>query len=195
MPEEKLCPVVDSYIRHARAYWSGVEGSIRDVYQIQLETFDELRDNPGALIRDPATQKLRAFFCLHGLAVLLNTRLLGNKPQQKFPLTREGIQSLIQFCNSARDASEVKLYASQLSSTQQGTVKLLSIEKDTVVALTNIIIEAAEYFRPRLATEGPLAGMGRFYARGLMSVRAPSDRFIQYGRELINVSKMSIAER
>ena len=189
MPEEKLCPVVGSYIRSAKAYWRTVEAPIREIYQVQLEGFDELKDNPNALIKDPTTQKLRAFYCLHGLFMLLRGRMKGL--DQKLPLTREGIQSLIKFSKQARDSSEVQLYARQIGGAPSSIIKMQAISTDTVIKLTDTIIEAAEYFRPRLVTEGPLASMGKYYAQGLEAIRASSDVFLQHGRELINVSKLN----
>lgn len=188
MPEEKICPVVESYVRHTMRYWQAVRSPILEIYGHSLEGIEELKDSPNALVCDLTTQKLRAFYCLHGLFALMRGKIGG--PAQKLPLTREGIQSLIAFCRETRDATEVKLYVAQLTSAQ-GWTKLLSLEADTIIGLTDTIVDAAEYFRPRLSTEGPLSGMGRFYAQGLMAVKASPENFLQHGRELLNVSMMS----
>ncbi len=184
MPEEKICPVVNAYLRYTKAYWHGVHDLVREAYDMQFEQLHELRDNPNALIRDPMTRRLRAFYCLHSLFLLVRP---VDTLTKELPLTREGIQSLTKFCIEARDAAEVRLYANQISGAT-GTVQLRSLDVQRVVLLTDIIVDAAEYLRPRLATAGPLAGMGRFFAKGLKAAGASSDRFIQSGRELLNVT-------
>lgn len=184
----KLCPVVGSYIYHTRGFYGSQFTFDFGIYTDVVTRLEELEENPLALVRDPATQKLRAFYCLHGLFVLLRTRLGG--PSYRLPLTREGIQSLIQFCSEARDSAEVRLYAAQLGA-KTATDELTKINTEVLIGLTNTIVEAAEYLRPRLASKGPLSKMGRLYVQGLISVRAPSDAFIKHLRELINVSNMN----
>src|SRR5262245_60749177 len=182
MPEE-ICPVVDAYLRHSRAYWEGCDPSIREVFAIDLAQLDDLRESPNAKIMDESTQKLRAFYCLHGLVVIMQVRL-GLK-DQRLPLTRAGIQSLIKFCREARDEAEVNLYVGQLVG-KQGVSGLKDLESERLINVTNIVIEASTYFRPRLATSGPLLGMGKFLSKGLATIRAPMEKFIHEGRQLLN---------
>jgi len=187
MPEEKICPVVGAYIHAASDYWSHYSSDSRahELYAEVLEAFDDLKEDPLARISDPATQKLRAFYCLHGLFILLRARL--GEPILVLPLTREGIQSLIKFCSKTRDATEVALYVEQLKGSK--IADLLKVTSDSLIGLSNAIVEAGEYLRPRLRTDGPLSGMGRFYVRGLIAVHEPSESFLRHARELINVSK------
>lgn len=185
MPDEKICPVVASYVRCSKEYLrESFPKDLGPLFGPALDAFDELEESPLALVKDYTTQKLRAFCCLHGLFVVLRTRLGG--PVHKLPLTREGIQFLIKFCSETRDRVEVKLYVDQLSGGSP-TTPLVQLETERLIALTDTIVEAGEYLRPRLATEGPLSGMGRLYAQGLANVLAPSDSFIRHGRDLLNV--------
>ena len=187
MPD-KICPVVDAYLRHAREHWLS-DPNASALYWSAIEGLEELRESPLAQIQDPATQKLRGFFCLHGLFVLLRTRLGG--PTHQLPLTREGINSLIDFCSKARDSEEVKIYVNELMPKGTGIADLEKWQSQLLIQLTDTIVRAGEYFRPRLRSDGPVGSMGRYYAYGLICVRAPADRFVTHARELLNVSNMN----
>jgi hypothetical protein len=184
MPDEKICPVAGSYLGCAIAHWM-FHPNASALYWDIVEALKELKEDPLTGLRDHATQRLRAFFCLHGLFVLLRTRLGG--PYHKLPLTREGIQHLIEFCSQARDTAEVELYATQLSS-QPIVADLMKMNTETLIALTDTIVEAGEYLRPRLANKKSMAGMGKLYVKGLLAVHAPADSFVTHGRQLIHVS-------
>lgn len=182
------CPVVQAYLRQARIHWKEdptyASGLLDDVF----DRFNELEEYATSQSLDAATQRVRAFFCLHRLFVLLSTRTGG--PVRELPLTREGIQELIKFCSEVRDSEEVKLYVKQLGA-RTGDRGLSDMEESvsqSLIGITDTIMRAAEYLRPKLRNGASLGAMGKYLAEGLVRVRAPSDRFVLYGRNLIYVT-------
>lgn len=186
MPTEEYCPVVRSYLLGAKAHWEreGISG-------LHDEIFDRLKELKAYALTQPsdlASQRVRAFFCLHRLFVLLSTRLGG--PVYELPRTREGLQELIQFCSKIRDAEELTLYVKQLDPRHRSDDEDAweNLSRESLFGLTDVIVSSAVYLRPRLHNDKSLAGMGARFARGLAELRAPSDRFIEHGRALISVS-------
>ena len=185
MPAD-YCPVVRAFIHKAREHWQSqrVSGMFDEIY----DRLDELEERAKLRKSDEDTQRLRAFFCLHRLFVLLSTRTGG--PTLELPTTREGIQELIAHCSTIQDDKLVELTVHQLTPAEQQRMTAPMYEDATrsLIGISETIIEAAEYLRPRLRNKQSMAGMGRFFATGLIRVRAPTDRFIEHGMTMLNVT-------
>lgn len=190
MPDETICPVVAAYIRETHTHWNRV--GVTGLYDEVFDQLEELRSFAEMRLKDPSSQRVRAFHCLLRLFVLLSTRIGG--PLQELPLTREGINKLIVFCSEARDREEVLIYTRELTPGSNLFDGMLRDSSMSLIGLTDTIVKAAEYLRPRLRNGATLSGMGRYLAVGLAGVKAPSDRFITHGRELINVSNVNKGE-
>lgn len=186
MPTEEYCPVVRSYLVGVRTHLERIK--IPGLHDEIFDQLEELKEYALTQPYDLASQRVRAFFCLRHLFVLLSTRIGGSI--EELPSTREGIQNLIQFCSKIRDEEELKLYVRQLDPNRDPGIPDIweQISKESLFGITDVIVSSAEYLRPRLHNGKSLAGMGSRFAQGLAEIRTTSDNFVKYGQVLISVS-------
>lgn len=199
MTDEQLCPIVGSYIRAVREHWGDSEqwGPHRihaqlagSAYQDFLDRLTELEEYALTLPWNMEVQRLRAFHCLHNLFLALRSRLAV--PESRLPLTREGIQSLIEFCYKTRDDLEVNTYYIDLAKHDRvGTQALNRANVERVIKLTHTVIEVGEFLRPRLRNGESLGPIGKLYLQGFLAIYAPPEKLVKLCHDLIQVTPVT----
>lgn len=186
--DDDPCPVVEEFIRCTRLRFHN--DPLRSLFVDVGYRLDELLYLSKSQPKDKSTQGVRAFYCLYSLFLLLS--LKGGKhyldAKVSMPFNREGINKLIEFCSQARNSEEVKLYMLELT---QNPGQLNDMERESsqsLIGLSDIIISAAEYMRPRLRNGQTMAGMGRYLAEGLACLKVPSAKYIEHGTNLVNTT-------
>ena len=105
----------------------------------------------------------------------------------QLPLTREGINTLIEICREARDTAETSSYYQALvNKLDKGQLEVLRSAR--IIKLADVIVTAGEFVRPKLRNGESLGGIGKIYYQGLSSIGMPSHSYIAHCRELIQVT-------
>jgi hypothetical protein len=184
MPDEAPCPVVASFVRHAQHRLNS--DAICALYGDVSDDLDKVFEYSKTQPKDEVTQRLRAFFCLNELFACLSVSLGGHR--RSISLDREGISGLIEFCSEVRRAEEVKLYVMDLSRRKRGFDPLIKVEGGNRADLAHIIVNAAEYMRPRLRNKRSMAGMGMYFAKGLAREKVSLETFVTQATRLASVT-------
>lgn len=186
MPDtQKPCPVVAAYVAQSKKQLDGAQSSVKQfLYDAVYDELDQVVEHSKDGFNDKVSSDLRAFHCLHQLLSLLRRDPRTDMP----PLTREGINGIIELCAEARDDEKVKIVVAALSPDDRTATDWRERSAQVTIDLCDVVVEAAKYLRPRLHNGKSMSGMGRYLAQGLGALLVPTDRFIEHGRRLNTIS-------
>lgn len=190
MPDEKPCPVVASYVAQIRRHSHSVV--LESLYQESDDGLDDVLEHSKLQPQDDVSERLRAFYCLRKLFLFLNR---GNGKVYEALLTREGINKVVEECAEARDDAKVAAIVAQLDPNRTAPLDWSDRRSATTMELCGTVVLAARYLRPRLHNGKSMCGMGRYLALGLQGIKLPSDRQVELGRQLSNISITNTGEQ
>jgi len=181
------CPILGRFMReYASRDLSSTFG--HDVVQ-QMHDLAEV-DGEGRWPRQytRTLELLRAWYCMD----VIWGRLMGPNIFGSLPRTREALNVLVAAANESEKDSVVR--HTELAFDVSGGRAAVSaqldkknIEKTRDRAL--LVIEAVEFFRPKLKNSESLERMGYYMAKALEIQRHTSDEYITHARNLANITE------
>jgi hypothetical protein len=186
-----MCPVVSGYLRCLESKMG------RDSF-VYEGLVDELKlmtaDNPRAMPLNRSTEMFRAFYCLNAMQRHMLTHLSKGVGCPDFEYTWVGVTRYIEYLRTLDRHYTTSRVINDFDSrradaTKKSTLQLRSRRLRDSERRVELVIEAAEFLRPKLGNQDSVGKSGNYLAIGLLEVSAPGEHFRNCLSEMLNIQK------